>query len=179
MTDIDIDGIYTWLSNWFQDKLESGVNLKTVNNQSLLGAGNISVSGGGGITLDDVYPVGSIYMSVNSTSPQTLFGGTWEQIKDKFLLSCGNTYSNGATGGSADAIVVSHTHSLSNDTYILATSGGAVSRNSTAGQTGTKVNNLLQSADAITRRSIASTGSDGTGKNMPPYLAVYMWKRTA
>lgn len=48
-----------------------------------------------------VYPVGSIYMSVNSTSPASLFGGTWERIKDRFLLAAGDTYSAGSTGGEA------------------------------------------------------------------------------
>lgn len=47
----------------------------------------------------NLYPVGSIYMSVNSTNPSNYFGGTWEQIKDRFLLACGSTYSNGSTGG--------------------------------------------------------------------------------
>ena len=47
-----------------------------------------------------IYPVGSIYMSVNSTNPSTLFGGEWEQIEDTFLLACGTKYQNGATGGS-------------------------------------------------------------------------------
>lgn len=51
--------------------------------------------------VDSIYPVGSIYMSVNSTSPATLFGGTWSQLKDRFLLGAGDTYSNGATGGVA------------------------------------------------------------------------------
>lgn len=69
-----------------------------------------------------VYPVGSIYMSVNSTSPASLFGGTWERIKDRFLLASGDTYSAGSTGGEAQ-------HTLTN--------------------------------------------------NMPPYLAVYVWKRVA
>ena len=50
---------------------------------------------------DLVYPVGSIYMSVNSTSPATLFGGTWTQIQDTFLLAAGSTYAAGATGGEA------------------------------------------------------------------------------
>lgn len=162
-----------------QEKLVSGSNLKTINNQSLLGSGNISV-GGGGLSIDDVYPIGSIYMSVNSTSPQTLFGGTWEQIKDKFLLSCGDTYNNGATGGSADAIVVSHTHTFDRAYALTTDSTQGIDRNSNAGQTGTKVNNLLQSnGGAIYRNTINSTGDSGTGKNMPPYLTVYMWKRTA
>lgn len=70
-----------------------------------------------------IYPVGSIYMSVNSTSPATLFGGTWEQIKDKFLLSTGNSYANGSTGGSATHTIAvgnlpTHTHTYSNATAV-------------------------------------------------------------
>ena len=42
--------------------------------------------------LDKTYPVGSIYLSLNSTSPASLFGGTWKQIKDRFLLAAGDTY---------------------------------------------------------------------------------------
>lgn len=125
-----------------------------------------------------IYPIGSIYMSVNSTNPSTLFGGEWEQIEDRFLLACGTKHSNGSTGGSEDAVVVTHNHSTS-DTYVLTTSGGAVTRNSKAGTTGTKVSNLLQSDDAITRNTINNTGTSGTGKNMPPYLAVYCWVRIA
>ena len=53
------------------------------------------------VKLDKQYPVGSIYLSVNNTNPSELFGGTWERIKDKFLLASGDTYSNGSTGGSA------------------------------------------------------------------------------
>ena len=73
----------------------------------------------------DAYPVGSIYMSVNSTSPASLFGGTWEQLKDRFLLGAGDTYTNGSTGGeSTHTLTVdempSHTHSQS-----MATSVGA------------------------------------------------------
>ena len=41
--------------------------------------------------LNIIYPVGSIYMSTNSTNPSTLFGGTWKQIKDRFLLACGDS----------------------------------------------------------------------------------------
>lgn len=50
---------------------------------------------------ETMYPVGSIYMSVYEVNPHDLFGGTWTQIKDKFLLASGDTYANGATGGSA------------------------------------------------------------------------------
>lgn len=49
----------------------------------------------------NIYPVGSIYMNTTNVNPSTLFGGTWTQIKDRFLLSAGDTYENGSTGGSA------------------------------------------------------------------------------
>lgn len=66
---------------------------------------------------DKIYPIGAIYMSINSTDPGTLFGGTWERIKDTFLLSAGDTYSAGATGGEATHTLTvdempSHTHSI-------------------------------------------------------------------
>ena len=51
------------------------------------------------ISIDIFYPVGSIYMSVNDTSPNLLFGGKWEPIKDKFLLASGDLYSSGQGGG--------------------------------------------------------------------------------
>ena len=62
-----------------------------------------------------VYPVGSIYMSVNNVSPATFIGGTWEQLKDRFLLGAGSSYSAGSTGGAAThtlttAQMPSHTH---------------------------------------------------------------------
>lgn len=67
--------------------------------------------------LDLVYPIGAIYISVVNTSPATLFGGTWEQIKDTFLLSAGTNHEAGTTGGSATvtletANLPSHTHSV-------------------------------------------------------------------
>ena len=65
-------------------------------------------SAGDVLMLDNVYPVGSIYMSVNNTNPSTLFGGTWQQIQDRFLLAAGATYAAGATGGEA-------THTLTTD----------------------------------------------------------------
>lgn len=61
-----------------------------------------------------IYPIGSLYLSTSATNPATLFGGTWEQIQDKFMLAAGTTYPAGTTGGNASHAHTSaaHTHSV-------------------------------------------------------------------
>ena len=59
------------------------------------------------------HPVGSYYYSDDPVDPSTLFGGSWERLKDKFLLAAGDVYQAGGTGGSANAVVVAHTHTIS------------------------------------------------------------------
>ena len=122
--------------------------------------------GGTGINVLDVYPVGSIYMSVNSTDPSELFGGWWEQLEDRFLLGAGANYAAGTTGGEAKhkltvAELASHFHK----TYVYSPQG--------SGQTSCP----SQSAQAYVERSTTATGGDQPHNNMPPYLVVYMWKR--
>ena len=117
-----------------------------------------------------IYPIGSIYTSVNSTNPHSLFGGTWEQIKDKFLLSAGDTYNAGDEGGEATHILTidempSHNHSWG---WAYAAAPG----NSTWSSAG--VNKTSSASDII-----GNTGGGKPHNNMPPYLAVFMWKRTA
>lgn len=130
---------------------------------------------------NDVYPINSIYLSVSSTSPASLFGGTWEQIKDRFLLSAGDTYTNGDTGGSADAVVVSHNHEFYQG---VTTAGGTYEDNAkhlwdiaSSHGGGWSQRSALFTGD--NEQGVQSSGVDGTGKNMPPYLVVYMWKRVA
>lgn len=126
------------------------------------------------ITLLDVYPVGAIYISTVSTSPAELFGGTWERITGHFLLaatdggSSGASQAAGQTGGEAthtlkEAEMPSHNHTIPYTTYNTATSG--TSRRFAA-YSGSTV-------------STGSTGSGNAHNNMPPYLSVYVWKRTA
>ena len=223
-----------------------------------------------------IYPVGSIYVSVNSVSPATIFGGTWEQIKDQFLLASGTKYAAGSTGGSADAIIPEHTHDItassasagahthttsgsaasggahthtvsgtgasagahthtvsgtaasagahthgmgnlwsngsgSSSAYTMSSSRTLTTRNTTsagahthtvsgtaasAGAHTHTVSGTAASAGAHTHTTTgtaasagahthtitaaaAKTGESAAGKNMPPYLAVYVWKRTA
>ena len=82
-----------------------------------------------GAILDACHPVGSIYISVDSTSPTTLFGGTWTRIQDRFLLAAGSDYSAGTEGGSR-----THSHlspvgiSGSNNLFGISYSVGATNR---------------------------------------------------
>lgn len=146
-----------------------------------------------------IYPIGSIYMSVNSTNPSTLFGGTWEQIEDRFLLACGTKHPNGQMDGSEDAIVVSHNHTQTSHNHDLGGGNLKVPRfeNDNWAYTSkremnyksgnhyypySKTNNGGIGEIANTGNAqpyIYYKGEDGTGKNMPPYLAVYCWVRIA
>jgi hypothetical protein len=133
---------------------------------------------------DLIYPVGSIYISVNSTNPGTLFGGTWEQIQGRFLLGMSSSYPMGSTGGSKDAVVVAHTHNPANEagySGFITNSKKAFSIGDMGSQSGSgRYYPFATSAFDISRNTATgSTGVSGTDKNMPPYLAVAIWKRTA
>lgn len=92
-------------------KGETDYIIKDKENEQRFAAGVLKVENGGTgaqgeaelkeVLLNMIYPVGSIYMSVSSTDPGTIFGGTWERIKDRFLLAAGDTYTAGNTGGAA------------------------------------------------------------------------------
>ena len=134
-------------------------------------------------TLQAVYPVGSIYMSVNTVSPSILFGfGVWEKIEDKFLLGCGTTYANGSTGGSADSVVVSHSHKPNAAGEYIVTSEENTANNTKVAYSASGnrwVDGQPSQSHFHHRTSTNTVGEDGTNKNMPPYLAVNIWKRTA
>ena len=133
--------------------------------------------------IDIVYPVGSIYMSVNTISPSVLFGfGVWEKIEDKFLLGSGTTYANGSTGGSADSVVVSHSHNPNVDGEYIVTSEENTANNTRVAYSASGnrwVDGQPSESHFHHRTSTSTVGEDGTGKNMPPYIAVNIWKRTA
>lgn len=129
----------------------------------------------GQVDLINLYPVGSIYISVNSTNPATLFGGTWEQIKDKFLLSAGDTYNAGDEGGEA-------THKLTIDEMPKHKHNANVRINWYDGTAYGPLFNQGDSSHVGVDRETTYTDEVGGGQphnNMPPYLAVYMWKRIA
>ena len=201
------------------------------------------------------FPIGYIYLSVSNVNPSTYFGGTWEQIKDVFLLSAGTTYTAGNTGGASTVTLTtsqipSHTHGLNNHTHSVGAHSHGLNSHThtysksatTSGSTTLTIDQIPSHAHNIGRSGLYnsagyggfsqstgnaepfSTGSTGGGKghthsitlssvntgaasgstanstvfntggnsgnttatgngsshnNMPPYLVVYMWQRTA
>lgn len=134
-----------------------------------------------GATVLDMYPVGSIYQTTSSTfNPQTAWGGTWERIKDRFLLAAGDTYTGGSTGGEATHKLTvqelpSHQHVM-----IVNNEGSSSSWVPTFDGYVIKTDCVTQSKKNY-QAKLAQNGAglDQAHNNMPPYLAVYIWKRTA
>lgn len=128
---------------------------------------------GSNYILDNVYPVGSIYLSVNSTNPKNLFGGTWEQIQGKFLFGMDSSYPAGSTGGEA-------THKLTqgempkHNHIIYAPNAGGPDKGAALGFPEVGSSNTWWAAACMTEQ----TGNNEAHNNMPPYLSVYIWKRT-
>ena len=137
--------------------------------------------------IDTIYPVGSIYITLNQTSPSKLFPGTyWKQIKNRFLLSASSTYSASSVGGEATHVLTSnempvHNHDGLYYSYIdtensVTLNSGTVSyhipwgSSSYTGDYGPGTGN----AELVT----GEAGGGAAHNNMPPYLSVYIWKRT-
>ena len=180
--------------------------------------------------VDKIYPVGSIYTSLNETSPNELFGGEWERLQDgRFLIAANDTYQAGSTGGEATHVLSvnempSHTHSGStssagshdhsrgtignsmtgsaaayawNDRSITGQSsgvfswGGETTLNAGGSWSGSRTRTLnfngssgfsgyTSSAGAHSHTmALDNSGGNAAHNNMPPYMAVYMWKRVA
>lgn len=128
---------------------------------------------GSNYILDNVYPVGSIYMSVNSTNPKNLFGGTWEQIQGRFLFGMNSSYPAGSTGGEI-------THKLTqgempkHNHIIYAPNAGGPEKGAALGFPEVGSSNTWWAVACMTEQ----TGDNEAHNNMPPYLSVYIWKRT-
>lgn len=150
---------------------------------------------GGKTLLDMVYPVGSIYLSVSGTDPQTLFGGTWARLEDVFLLAAGAKHPAGSTGGEeahtiTEGEMPSHGNHLMQGRMYQELAENASNDSSYRSNTLYLGKNVFASTGNINRGWKDWNGGEmypaGTLKgggnphnNMPPYLAVYTWKRTA
>lgn len=163
----------------FTDKFGSGTpNLAFHKNGiGIMGKYDEKIGGKGQIAGSPLayYPIGAIYISVSETSPDELFGGTWEQIQGRFLLSSGNNGDDlirklNTTGGEAiHKLTVnempSHTHAIQFDQTQGNNNGGL------------KVG--VQTIYTGTYDFVKETGGNQAHNNMPPYLVVNMWKRIA
>ena len=162
--------------------------------------------------IDLIYPVGSIYMSVNSTSPADLFGGTWDTMPAGRVLLAqgesqwGTTYTAGSTGGEATHLLtpeemprhkhdaVANNENISGTAYLQMGNGVSIATGSTTGvfsaigsgtvegygsgsRSGT--NGLKFNSTHTPTISISYTGADTAHNNLQPFIAVFMWRRTA
>ena len=138
---------------------------------------------GGKSLLDMVYPVGSIYLSYNHTAPETLFGGVWERIAGRFLLAAEAGDTIGATGGEREHTLnknemPEHGKHLCEGTIVGVGSaaGKYLSSLSSYGSAG-------RGWDAKNGNEFYPAGrTEGGGaphNNMPPYITVSVWRRTA
>lgn len=145
--------------------------------------------------LQAVYPVGALYLSSVDADPATLFGfGTWERVKDTFLLAAGDTYAAGATGGEETH---SHKYGIQYGGYYRQAvfenneNAGALIYDKAGDITIAKDSNALEAAVDVNQSTVLSTmsvdksnfyrsvGQASYESNLPPYLAVYVWQRTA
>lgn len=122
------------------------------------------------LIFDRAHPVGSYYWSSDSTNPSQLFGGTWEQVTDTFILAAGTTYPAGSSGGEATHTLTSaempaHRHAL--DVRYNDGSGSAY-----------VIDVVGPTKHGLTYRT-ETIGASQPHNNMPPYIVAYCWRRTA
>lgn len=175
---LDESGLsYFWtkLKAYFQEKLISGTNIKTINSQSLLGSGDIQVA-----PLDMFYPVGSYYETSDASfDPNASWGGTWElETEGQVHIGAGATYTidgalTNATDGGAKTSSVSFAAS-NIQSAVAASSALSHHRISTLGTSG---NYYIPALDKKFTRASSSTGRSVS--HMQPYIIVNRWHRTA
>lgn len=152
---------------------------------------------GGSINVDDIYPINSIYLSFDSTSPASKFGGTWEQLdankvlrigqntqqggSDNYNLTYNNIWTNeplakfqisgGCKVATSDQPRVDSSSNRGNLTY-LNTNSGSMFCGSSGGETW---------ASSTSRREIEiiNKGAQTPISTLPAYQNIYAWRRTA
>lgn len=133
-----------------------------------------------------IYPVGSYYWSSESTSPEVLFGGTWEQVKDTFILAAGDNYDAGDNGGNIEHTHTTGDHTLTieeipshiHNTYYSQFASGSAKWGIDPGTRGTSTDgsNVTQPTGG---NQAHNHGNTSTESNMPPYIVAYCWHRIA
>ena len=135
-----------------------------------------------------MHPVGTPYASKNPTSPAELYGGTWERIEGKFIMGASDTYPAGSTGGEAEHILTiseapGHTHEVG----AYGNPGWRFKINGNVGVVVTSDSYVLINNVSLYYKDITDNGFLGTSdvggnephNNLPPYIAMYIWRRVA
>lgn len=152
------------------------------------GTGSTTAAAAAAVFGNLLYPVGSIYSSTVSTNPATLFGfGTWvAYAAGRVTVGNGGGFSAGATGGSADATLPSHSHTATvtdpGHSHItpLGVFNSQGSQQMPQTDDGPNAGNYtIPSNTTGISVSNSTTGSSATNANLQPYIVVYMWNRTA
>lgn len=123
------------------------------------------------------FAVGSIYISTVETSPASIYGGSWEQIKDTFLLACGDSFAAGTNGGEVNHTLTVAEMPYHSHTILLNSSNG--SYDTWDYSYGAAKANRSYFSQGPAEPIIGGTGGTGAHNNMPPYLSVYMWRRVS
>lgn len=127
------------------------------------------------------YPIGAIYISYNSTDPGELFGGSWTQLNDRFLLGAGTTYAARTTGGEpthtlTESEIPSHSHTDRISWFDDQKTNNPLGANNYPLTVISSPNNARVDDP---QAHVSLTGGSQAHNNMPPYLTVYMWRRVS
>lgn len=177
---IPVTGGGTGLATLTAHALITGNGTSTPNFIAPGSAGNVLVSNGtdwiattaqalAALTGPYNYPIGSYYFNeTDNTNPATLLGfGTWVAIQDNFPIGAGNLYAAGTTGGSP-----THTLTVAEIPSLTITTGSGVVSSSSTGI-------YLAPTGTGTPRTLNTSGGGGAHSILNPYIAAYIWKRTA
>lgn len=142
-----------------------------------------------------IYPVGAVYITFDTANPSTIFGGTWEKVEGKFLLGSSSSHALNSTGGEethtlSESEMPIHSHTGETNTgwtnamRIVSGAGDSHSANHMTGYVSSAFSDITDTGDFPGGNHWHSFTTDTTGggqshNNMPPFIAVNIWKRTA
>ena len=141
--------------------------------------------------MDNIYPIGSVFITTNTTNPSTYFGGTWERIRGRFLLAADDSaYKIGKTGGEAEHTLtvdetpyhehISKNYSKNWNAGIDIPSGKSYASSyidSTGSWNFNGTSGVISGGEINEMANTSGIGGNQPHNNMPPYLVVYIWKR--
>lgn len=134
-------------------------------------------------SLGSAYPVGSVFIHYSTTDPATLLGfGTWALLGEGRTLVCraaadADFDTIGETGGSKDAVLVEHSHDF-RDVNLYSTTDNPPEAN-IQHLVGSPTSGTLYNWAGTPPEYLTTEGESATGKNLPPYIVVSIWRRTA